>query len=41
MLTEAQIKNTKPKEKRYMLRDEHGLYLESIPSGTKSWRFRY
>jgi integrase len=24
-----------------MLRDEHGLYLEVIPSGTKSWRFRY
>ena len=41
MLTEAQIKNAKPKEKRYMLRDEHGLYLEVIPSGTKSWRFRY
>jgi hypothetical protein len=41
MLTEAQIKNAKPKEKRYMLRDEHGLYLEIIPSGTKSWRFRY
>jgi integrase len=41
MLTEAQIKNAKPQEKRYMLHDEHGLYLEVIPSGTKSWRFRY
>jgi hypothetical protein len=24
-----------------MLRDEHGLYLEVSPKGTRSWRFRY
>lgn len=41
MLTEAQVKNAKAKGKRYYLRDDHGLYLDVAPSGTKAWRYRY
>lgn len=41
MLTEMQIKNATIKDNRYLLHDEHGLYLEIMPSGTKTWRFRY
>ena len=41
MLTELQAKNAKQKDKRYMLFDSEGLYLEVTPNGTKSWRFRY
>ena len=40
-LTEIQIKNAKPKDKRYMLRDDRGLYLEIMTSGNKHWRLRY
>ena len=41
MLTELQVKNTKPKEKPYMLRDDRGLYLRIDPSGRKYWILRY
>ncbi|MBR1672752.1 MAG: integrase arm-type DNA-binding domain-containing protein [Fretibacterium sp.] len=41
MLTELQAKAAKPKEKRYMLRDDRGLYLRVDPSGRKYWIFRY
>lgn len=40
-LTEVQIKNAKPKEKRFKLSDGDGLYLEVLPTGGKSWRFKY
>ena len=41
MLTELQVKNMKPKEKSYMLRDDRGLYLRIDPSGRKYWILRY
>ncbi len=41
MLTDSAIKKAKAKEKRYMLSDGDGLYLEVMPSGKKYWRLRY
>lgn len=41
MLTELTVKNAKPREKSYMIRDEHGLYLRIDPTGNKYWIFRY
>jgi integrase len=41
MLTDTQIKNTKPETKIIKLTDSHGLYLEVTPSGSKHWRFRF
>ena len=41
MLTELQVKNAKPKEKYYMLRDDRGLNLRVDPSGRKYWILRY
>ncbi len=41
MLTDAQIRNAKPKEKPYKLTDAKGLYLEIKPTGSKLWRYRY
>jgi len=40
-LTDVAIKNAKPREKRYRMHDEHGLYLEVAPAGGKWWRFKY
>jgi len=40
-LTETQIRHLKPKDKRYMIRDDNGLYLEVMTSGSKHWRYRY
>lgn len=40
-LTEMQIRNAVPGEKRYTLRDENGLFLEVPTSGNKRWRLRY
>jgi integrase len=40
-LSDVQIKQAKAKEKRYMLRDDRGLYIEVMPSGNKHWRLRY
>jgi len=40
-LTELQIRQAKPKDKRYMIRDDYGLYLEVMSSGSKFWRMRY
>jgi len=40
-LTAMAVKQAKPKEKRYNLKDEHGLYLEVSPSGGRWWRLRY
>ena len=41
MLSEAQVKSAKPKEKYYMLRDDRGLYLRVDTSGRKYWILRY
>ena len=41
MLTELKIKNLKPREKKYMLRDERGLYLRVDPNGKKYFIFRF
>ena len=41
MLTELQVKNAKPREHSYMVRDEKGLYLRIDPSGRKYWVLGY
>lgn len=41
MLTDTQIRSTKPREKPVRLYDERGLYLEIAPSGGRWWRFKY
>jgi integrase len=40
-LTDATIRNAKPAEKAYRLRDGHGLSLEVTPAGGKLWRYRF
>ena len=40
-LTDTSIKNTKPKEKKYRVRDSDKLFLEIYPNGIKGWRIRY
>ena len=40
-LTDVTIRNAKPGEKAYRLRDGHGLSLEVTPAGGKVWRYRY
>ena len=35
------ILNAVPREKSYKLFDGYGLYIEILPSGTKSWRLKY
>jgi len=40
-LSDLQIKNAKPKEKRYKLYDERSMFLVVDPSGGKWWRFKY
>lgn len=40
-LTDAAIKNAKPKLKAYKLSDGGGLYLEVSPAGGKLWRLKY
>lgn len=39
-LTDAQIRNAKPKEKSYKLSDGGGLYIEVTPTGAKLWRMK-
>ncbi|WP_281976904.1 Arm DNA-binding domain-containing protein [Pseudorhizobium flavum] len=41
MLTDTQIKKTKPTEKAFKLSDAGGLYLYVTPSGGKLWRLKY
>jgi integrase len=41
MLTEAKIRSAKPREKKYKLYDEHGLYIIVTPAGGRWWRFKY
>lgn len=40
-LTVLEVKNAKPREKTYLLKDGRGLFLEINPKGGKWWRFRY
>jgi Arm DNA-binding domain len=40
-LTQLAIKNAKPREKPYKLRDGNGLYLLVSPNGSKLWRLRF
>lgn len=41
VLKPATIDNAKPKDKRYDLPDGGGLVLQVMPSGSKTWRFKY
>lgn len=41
MLTDMQIRSTKPGAKPIRLYDERGLYLEVTPRGGRWWRFKY
>jgi DNA-binding TFAR19-related protein (PDSD5 family) len=41
LLAQLTIKNAKPREKPYKLRDGSGLYLLVSPNGSKLWRLRY
>ncbi len=40
-LTDAAVRNAKPREKPFKLSDGRGLYLEVAPSGGKWWRLKY
>jgi len=40
-LKPATINNAKPREKSYALTDGGGLLLEVLPSGNRTWRFKY
>ena len=40
-LTELSLKNLKPREQSYLVRDEQGLYIQVNPTGTKFWKVRY
>lgn len=40
-LSDLEVKNAKPREEPYRLKDENGLFLHVRPSGKKKWRFRY
>lgn len=41
VLKPATIDNAKSRDKRYDLTDGGGLVLEVMPSGSKTWRFKY
>ncbi|MEC8436902.1 MAG: Arm DNA-binding domain-containing protein, partial [Pseudomonadota bacterium] len=41
MLTEVAVKQAKPREKKYRLYDQGGLYLEITPTGRKYWRYKF
>jgi len=40
-LTDAAIRNVRPRSKSFELADERGLYLEVAPSGGIWWRLKY
>jgi hypothetical protein len=40
-LTDAKIKALKPRSARYLVSDGDGLNIEVLPSGSRSWIFRY
>ena len=41
LLNALAVKQAMPKDKRYYLKDEKGLYLEIAPNNGKWWRLRY
>lgn len=41
MLTEKAIKALHPREIRYYVSDNRGLWLEIFPTGAMAWRYRY
>ncbi len=41
MLTDAEIKRTKPRDKPFKLSDGNGLHLYITPAGGRLWRYRY
>lgn len=41
VLTVAELRNAKVRDKAYQLSDALGLYIYILPSGGKSWRFKY
>ncbi|WP_220464935.1 integrase arm-type DNA-binding domain-containing protein [Granulicella sp. 5B5] len=40
-MTDVLIRSAKPAAKKRRLHDTFGLYLEVLPTGTKSWRMKY
>jgi hypothetical protein len=40
-LTDIEIKKLQPRDKRYLVSDGRGLSLDVLPSGFKSWIYRY
>lgn len=40
-LTSRTVESAKPQEKEYLLADGSGLYLRVLPSGGKSWVYKY
>lgn len=40
-LTDVDIRNAQPRQKRYKLFDGRGLYIEVYPEGGKYWRLKY
>jgi integrase len=40
-LSDAKVRNAKPRAKRYKLADGEGLFLFVMPSGSKYWRLKY
>src|ERR1700730_16016737 len=41
LLTSRIVRAARPRERRYVLADEHGMRLHVMPRGSKWWRFRY
>ena len=40
-LSDAKVRNAKPRKKPYKIADGEGLFLLIAPSGSKYWRLRY
>ena len=40
LLTSRMVRAARPRERRYVLADEHGMSLHVMPRGSKWWRFR-
>ena len=40
-LSDLAVRKAKPKDKLYLMKDEHGLSCAVSPNGNKFWRFRY
>lgn len=40
-LSDAAVRNAKPKDKPYKLSDGDGLFMQVMPSGSKYWRLKY